>query len=116
MANKATKNNNWPIALRIFVNLSGWIFVPVIAGAFLGKWLDRKYNTEPWLFLGTLGFCFLISTYGLIVNATREFKKIEREARGQKFNIKTPADWAKEDEEKEAKFKNNNYQDDNFKD
>lgn len=73
------KKDSWSSALRVMVNLSGWIAFPVIIGVILGKWLDRKFNTEPWLFLGTVGFCFLISMYGLIINALKEFKKVEKE-------------------------------------
>ena len=55
----------------------GWIVVPVIAGAFIGKWLDNKYDTDPWLFLASVGFAFLISMFGLIKNVREEYKKIE---------------------------------------
>lgn len=71
--------NDWASALKIFLNLSYWIAFPVLIGSFLGRWLDRKYGTEPWLFLGVLGFCFLISMYGLITKALKEFKKIDEE-------------------------------------
>jgi len=71
------KNTTWTIALRITANLSGWIAFPIIIGVILGRWLDRKYGTEPWLFLTTIGVSFLVSMYGLIINAVKEFKKIE---------------------------------------
>ena len=76
---KYMKKDSWMLALKIMARLSGWVAFPVIIGVFLGKWLDRTFNTEPWLFLGTIGFCFLISIYGLAINAVREFKKIEDE-------------------------------------
>lgn len=72
------KNDTWSLALRIIANLSYWIAFPVLGGVFLGRWLDRKYGTEPWLFLATIGLSFLISMYGLIINAVKEFKKIEK--------------------------------------
>jgi len=72
------KNEAWGQALRVLGNLSGWIAFPVLIGVILGKWLDRKFNTEPWLFLTTIGVCFLVSMYGLVINALKEFKKIER--------------------------------------
>ena len=72
------KNEAWGQALRVLGNLSGWIAFPVLIGVILGKWLDRKFNTEPWLFLTTIGACFLVSMYGLIINALKEFKKIEQ--------------------------------------
>ncbi len=73
------KNDNWSLALRVMANLSGWIAFPVIIALFLGRWLDRKFNSEPWLFLATIGVAFLISMYGLVINALKEFKKIEKE-------------------------------------
>ncbi|MFA5163542.1 MAG: AtpZ/AtpI family protein [Patescibacteria group bacterium] len=71
--------NDWSHALKIFINLSYWIAFPVLIGTFLGRWLDRRYGTEPWLFLSVLGFCFLVSMYGLITKALKEFKKIDEE-------------------------------------
>jgi|GEM_PF-318478 len=81
---KDNKNEYLAIALRVMSNLTAWIAGPIIIGVFLGKWLDNRYHTEPWLFLASIGFCFLISMYGLITNALKEFKKIEIEADRQK--------------------------------
>ena len=73
------KNESWALALKVTAKLAGWIAFPVILGTFLGQWLDKKYGTEPWLFLAATGFAFLISMYGLIINALQEFKKIDKE-------------------------------------
>ena len=82
------KNNNWlRPALIMFAKLSGWIALPVIAGAFLGKWLDKKYGTEPWLFLATVGFAFLLSMIGLVVETRKEFRKIEKEGKKDKDDM-----------------------------
>ena len=81
---KDNKNEYLAIALRVMSNLTAWIAGPIIIGVFLGKWLDNRYHTEPWLFLASIGLCFLISMYGLITNALKEFKKIEIEADRQK--------------------------------
>ncbi len=78
------KNESWSVALRVMVNISGWIAFPVIIGLFLGRWLDKRFETEPWLFLATIGVCFLISIYGLVINALKEFKKIEKEYADEK--------------------------------
>lgn len=80
------KDTAWSIALRVLARLSGWIAVPIIGGVFLGRWIDRRYDSEPWGFLVTIGACFLISMYGLIVNARKEFKKIESAAEAEKKN------------------------------
>jgi len=80
------KNDSWNLALKVMANISGWIAFPVIIGLFLGKWLDQKFGTEPWLFLATIGACFVISMYGLTVNALKEFKQAEREDNKNKEN------------------------------
>jgi len=65
--------------LRLLSNITVWIVGPVLVGVFLGKWLDQKFNTDPWLFLASVGFCFLVSIFGLVKSALREFKKIEED-------------------------------------
>lgn len=68
----------WQPALIIFFKFSGWIAAPVIIATFIGKWLDKKYATEPWLFLASVGAAFIISIIGIIINALNEFKKIDK--------------------------------------
>lgn len=73
-------NNNYPGSiLRLLSNITAWIVGPVIIGIFVGRWLDQKFNTEPWLFLISVGVCFLVSMFGLVNNALKEFKIIEDE-------------------------------------
>jgi F0F1-type ATP synthase assembly protein I len=71
----------WQPALIMSAKLSGWIALPVLLGVFIGNWLDKKYGTEPWLFLATVGVAFLISMAGLVIEAKKEFGKIERDAK-----------------------------------
>ncbi len=59
----------------MFLKLSVWITAPVIIAMYLGKWLDEKYQTEPWLFLSSIGIAFIISMIGLIRSTSRELKK-----------------------------------------
>lgn len=70
--------------MLLFFRLSGWIGVPVIIGVFVGKWLDRKYHTEPWLFLTTVGVMFIVSMFGIVYDAIKAMKKIEEEAKNKK--------------------------------
>jgi F0F1-type ATP synthase assembly protein I len=79
--NQPLKNNKkawWQPALVIFLKFFSWIAAPVILATFIGKWLDKKYNAEPWLFLVSVGVAFIISIIGIIINALREFKKIDK--------------------------------------
>jgi len=79
------KNDSWDLALKVMANVSGWIAFPVIIGLFLGRWLDNKFGTAPWLFLGTIGVSFTVSMYGLVINALKEFKLVEKEYRAKKI-------------------------------
>lgn len=74
----------WQPALILFAKFSGWIAVPVLLGAFFGKWLDEKYNSEPWFFLGLVGLAFFISMIGLARNAMEEYRKIEKASKQEK--------------------------------
>ena len=77
MFKKIAEDSSWQTALVIFTRLSVWIGVPVVLAVFLGRWLDQRYNSEPWLFLITVGVAFIISMFGLIIEALKEFKKID---------------------------------------
>ena len=37
--------------IGIFSEITGLIALPVVAGALMGKWLDEKYGTVPWLII-----------------------------------------------------------------
>lgn len=70
----------WVPGVSVFIRLSGWLLIPLIIGTTLGKWLDRKYDTAPWLFLSTISVAFVVCMFGLIKNTMEEFKKIEKAA------------------------------------
>jgi len=85
MESNGGKNNPWwQPGIFLFCRLSGWIGIPVIIGVFVGKWLDRKYGTEPWLFLLTVGAAFILSMFGIMRDALEAMKKIEKEAINKK--------------------------------
>ena len=68
----------WQPGIMLFVQLSGWIAVPIIIAVFLGRWLDQKYNTKPWLFLATVIVAFTVSMIGLVKEATGAIKQMEK--------------------------------------
>ena len=79
--NKDVKNNKepwWQPAMLVFARVSAWIVAPVLIGTFLGRWLDDRYNTEPWFFLGCVFVAFAVSMIALIKNVKEEYKKIEK--------------------------------------
>jgi F0F1-type ATP synthase assembly protein I len=68
----------WQPSIMLFMQLSGWIAVPIIIAVYLGKWLDQKYNTKPWLFLVTVGVAFAISMIGVVLEAGKAIKQMEK--------------------------------------
>lgn len=82
------ETKSWSLALKVMAKITGWIAFPVIIGMFLGKWLDQKYNTEPWLLLASIGVSFMISMFGLIKETLKEFKNIDKEYSFQKIEKK----------------------------
>lgn len=78
----------WQPALTMFIKLSGWIGFPIIIALFLGKWLDKKYNSAPWLLLACIGAAFVISMVGLVKETVSEYKKIDRLGKNEKINRK----------------------------
>lgn len=69
----------WQPSLNLFARFSAWIAFPVLIGAFIGKWIDKKLGSEPIGFIGVLGFAFVVSMIGLVINVSREYKRIEQE-------------------------------------
>lgn len=68
----------WQPAINMFLKLSVWIAGPVIIALYLGKWLDERYNSAPWLFLVCIGAAFGFSLFGLLRITARELKKLEK--------------------------------------
>ncbi|MDD5626162.1 MAG: AtpZ/AtpI family protein [Patescibacteria group bacterium] len=75
---KLVDKQYWMESIKIFSRLSVWIVFPVLIGALLGKWLDKKYNSSPRWFLIVIGLSFIISVVGLVKNTLEEYKKIEK--------------------------------------
>ena len=74
----------WQPSLVLFGRLSGWIGGPIIVAVFLGKWLDKKYSSEPKLFLLCVGVAFFVSTFGIARDASEAMKKITDDAKKDK--------------------------------
>lgn len=74
----------------LFGRLSGWIAGPIVIALFVGKWLDKKYNSEPWLFLLCVGLAFILSSVGIVREAKVMINKIVEDEKFKKApKIKT---------------------------
>lgn len=76
----------WQPALTMFARMSAWIAAPVLLGVLIGRWLDKKYDTEPWMFIGCVAVAFIFSMIGLIKSVIEEYGKIENENQKKKNN------------------------------
>jgi F0F1-type ATP synthase assembly protein I len=70
----------WSSAVMLFFRVSTWIAIPVIFALFIGKFLDKKLGTSPWLFLVCTFVAFIISIVGITKTTLKEMKKIQEEA------------------------------------
>lgn len=83
--NRAEPNKPfWQPAMLIFAQVTGWIAAPIIIALFLGKYLDQKYHTDPWIFLGLTVLSFIISCVGIVRITIKYTKKIEKEIKEKK--------------------------------
>lgn len=78
------KKSYWGPSLVVFMRMSGWIAGPIIVGLFIGKWLDNKYGTAPLIFIIAITISFLCSTFGIVKEARRYMKTIEKEIEEKK--------------------------------
>lgn len=84
MKGKEVKKIWWQPGVTLALQISGWIVGPIILAIFIGKWLDDKYNTKPWLFLACVGTAFIISNIGIVRETLKTMKKIEKEKKSEK--------------------------------
>lgn len=87
--NRASKNDFWQVGLAVFGRISGWVAGPVIIALFLGRFLDARYSTKPWFFLGLTALAFVVSTVGIIREAGSYLRDIEVKAKQDEYTKRT---------------------------
>ena len=73
-------------ALEMFAKTSVWIAAPVLTALFLGKFLDKRYNTAPWIFISLTVLGFTISMIAISKIAIDYIHKLEKEDKNGKSN------------------------------
>ena len=71
------KKSYWREPLLVFGRISGWIVAPIIGALFLGRWLDGKFGTKPWLFLATTAIAFIITVIGIMKEVNKYLETIK---------------------------------------
>lgn len=56
----------WLPAMKVFAQASAIIIGPLLVALFAGRWLDARYQTEPWLQLAALATAFGLTILGLL--------------------------------------------------
>lgn len=77
----------WKPGLIIFTKVSASIAIPIVLALFIGKYLDKKYNSEPWIFLGLTFIAFLASLFYIWKNVVSYMNNLEKEEKKKKNNL-----------------------------
>jgi len=79
----------WKPAVEIFGQVSSWVVVPVVLSLIIGKYLDGRFGTKPWIFLGLTGVAFFISIFGIVKTVGVYIKDIKKEEKKENGNGNT---------------------------
>ncbi len=75
--------NNWQAGVRVFTEISGWIVAPIVLALVVGKSLDARYGTAPWIFLIFAGAGFLITLFGMVRIVQKYMREIQKSPDGK---------------------------------
>lgn len=78
----------WQPAIVMFAKVSAWVAIPIVLALFIGKYLDKKYDTSPWMFIGTTIIAFIISMIALGKISLDYIHKIDKESKDKEKNGK----------------------------
>ena len=92
LKDESQKQPFWKPAIEIFAKVTGLIAGPIVIALYVGRWLDQRYDSEPWLFLASMAAAFILSSIGIVKITLDYIKKIEKEAEENKFSAPTLAE------------------------
>lgn len=82
---KVPKTPWWQPGLALFARLSAWIGGPVIIAVIIGKYLDLKFHSEPWLFLFFVAVAFIVSIVMIVKIGLREMESNDKQNKEEKI-------------------------------
>ena len=74
----------WQPGLMFFGSITGWIIAPLLISLFLGSWLDKKFNSDPWLSIILLVLAFVVSFVSIYKETKLYIKKLEKKVQDEK--------------------------------
>jgi len=78
-----TKDLWWREGLMSFMKIGASIAVPIIIALYVGQYLDERYNSKPFIFLGLTFIAFIISLVFIYKNMMKYIKEIEKEGKNK---------------------------------
>lgn len=75
--NNTKSKSKWLVGIVLFTKVSVWIVGPILVALFLGKYMDAKYGTEPWMFIGAMVIAFITSMIAITKVALKYIKKVD---------------------------------------
>ena len=76
----------WREGVLLSVKVSAYIAVPVIIASYVGKYLDKKYSSDPYLFLISIAIGFASTIYLIWKEVKNYQRKIAKEEEKGKEN------------------------------
>ncbi|MBI5037830.1 MAG: AtpZ/AtpI family protein [Candidatus Kerfeldbacteria bacterium] len=67
----------WQPALAVFGEVTGWIVAPILLALFGGRWLDERFQTDPWFYLGLTALAVTITVVGLVKIGGKYIRQVE---------------------------------------
>lgn len=84
---KEVKDQWWLPGMLLFINVIGWVAGPVIIALLVGRWLDDKYQTSPWILLIFVFVAFVFSIIGIVKETNKTIKQIEGNKKEEKKEV-----------------------------
>ncbi len=85
--NMNNKDDWWKPGIIIFTKVSAAVAIPIVIALYLGKYLDTKYDTAPWIFLGLTFIAFIISLISIWRSLQNYISKLKEEEEAKR-NLK----------------------------
>ena len=77
MSEQSQPKAYWQAGLMVFGQVTGWIVGPIVLALVIGKWLDQRWQTSPWFFLGLSAVAFAITAWGIVRLGKKYIKEAE---------------------------------------
>ena len=85
MKNSQPKNKKaWVSSLNLAFQLGYTIAIPLVALTLLGRFLDKKFGTSPWLLIAGVIISLIITSWFIFIKINRIMSDLDRCEREEK--------------------------------